>query len=122
MRVTLALALVIAAGVVPFATAAVKAPSAGSVGAHTVRAAAWYTTTGGIEQALEQNGVFGHRTLYAGCVGQGYPGRNMIDPKFGFPDKSYSKFLCIVTLSGSSISEISVWTVAGNRYRYQKVF
>jgi hypothetical protein len=71
-----------------------------------------YITTGGIEEAIEQNGLtvsgIRHATLYVACEGQGVPGANRIDPKFGVSEPSYAQFACTITLSGSSVNFIHI--------------
>ena len=83
-----------------------------------------YLTTGGIEEAIEQNGLnidgVNHSTLYVGCTGQGYPGPNMTDLKFEVSEPSYDKFLCAITLAGSSVSLIHI-QMGNNSYAWQAI-
>ena len=85
----------------------------------------WYTTTGGIEQSIEQNGLtiagLHHATLYVGCTGQGYPGPQMVNPKFGVEQASYKQFLCSIQLSGSTVNLIHVQTGNAHSYTWQQV-
>ena len=84
-----------------------------------------YITTGGMEQALEQNGLtvsgIHHATLYAGCTGQGYQGRQMTDPKIGIAEPSYRQFLCLMQVSGSPITAIHTQLTTGGGYTWQAV-
>jgi hypothetical protein len=57
-----------------------------------------------------------HTTLFIGCSGQGYPGRRMIDPKFGISQPSYRQFLCLIRLSGSAINEIHIRTTSRGHF------